>query len=195
MTSRFLAVAAGTLALGAGPCQGQSPSPLLVANQLAGVGLPYRWGGADPAAGGLDCSGFIKAVFQRAYGLSLPDESGKQYEWLCQHGRVWNAATGWSPSDLQPGDLIFWSGTWPSQRASPITHVMMYAGENRMVGAQSAGRKIGATTAGVGYFFFHPRVPSGNPPFDPPSFHDKPTLYAYGRVLPPGNLFSRNADP
>jgi hypothetical protein len=190
MRLRFLAVFAGTLACLAEPCRSQSQNPLFIADQLAGIGLPYLWGGADPADGGLDCSGFVKAVFQRAYGLCLPDESGKQYEWLSRHGRVWNAATGWSPSDLQAGDLIFWSGTSPSERASPITHVMMYAGHNRMVGAQSAGRQIGGKTAGVGYFFFQPGAPAGNPSFDPPRSPAKPTLYAYGRIPSQGSLFS-----
>jgi cell wall-associated NlpC family hydrolase len=167
-------------------------SPLQFAQQLGGERLPYVWGATDPAMGGLDCSGFVRYVFQKTYGVVLPDEAGLQYEYLRQNGRVWDGTTGkWNRPELQPGDLIFLCGTCPTQRPSPITHVMMYVGGNRMVGSQNMGRRLEIGGQGVGFYRFTPRPPCGNPKLDLPIYRSRPLLYAYGRVLPkPGQTSS-----
>jgi hypothetical protein len=159
--------------------------PIQIAIELAGTALPYKYGYGDPAKGGLDCSGFVQVVFRRAYGVELPDEAGKQYLYLREHGKVWDATTNWTPADLKPGDLIFWSGTHPTKRPSPITHVMVYIGDNKMVGSQNAGRRLNAPGNGVGMYLFYPHKPHGDPAIDSPEFRSKMTLYGYGRVLPP----------
>src|SRR5687767_5217630 len=41
---------------------------------LSAVGIRYRYGGNDPTQG-LDCSGLVRYVFQRALGKSLPRTS------------------------------------------------------------------------------------------------------------------------
>ncbi len=44
---------------------------LALANEIkAFLGAPYLWGGSSPE--GVDCSGFVYAVFRRAWGLTLP---------------------------------------------------------------------------------------------------------------------------
>lgn len=160
-------------------------APLPIATELANTALPYLYGSGDPARGGLDCSGFVQTVFRRAYGIELPDEAGKQYLYLREHGKVWDATTGWSPKDLQPGDLIFWSGTAETKRSSPITHVMIYMGERQMAGAQNAGKRLNAPGHGVGFFPFRASPPTGNPFTDQEPYRGKIHLYAYGRVLRP----------
>lgn len=159
--------------------------PVPIAEELANSALPYVYGSGDLARGGLDCSGFVQIVYRRAYGVELPDEAGKQYLYLRQHGQVWDATTGWKPSDLKPGDLIFWSGTRYLHRPSPISHVMVYIGNNAMVGAQNAGKRLNAPGGGVGYFRFHASSPTGDPTVDQEPFRLKMHLYAYGRVTPP----------
>ncbi|PAW79584.1 MAG: hypothetical protein B9S32_03340 [Verrucomicrobia bacterium Tous-C9LFEB] len=158
---------------------------LPIAAELANTAMPYVYGSGDVARGGLDCSGFVQVVFRRAYGLELPDEAGKQYLYLREHGRVWDATTGWKLEELQPGDLIFWSGTHPTNRPSPITHVMIYMGKNTMAGSQNAGKRLNGTGNGVGFFRCHPTPPTGNPLIDQEPFRQKLHLYAYGRVTPP----------
>jgi cell wall-associated NlpC family hydrolase len=62
------------------------------------LGVPYRWGGASPSTG-FDCSGFVMYVFAQM-GVSLPHSS---YAMM-------GMGTPVSISQLQPGDLVFFSG-------------------------------------------------------------------------------------
>lgn len=182
MMTRWMTLLAAALAVTATT---QAADPVPIAKALADTALPYVYGSGDVARGGLDCSGFVQVVFRQAYGVELPDEAGKQYLYLREHGKVWDATTGWKPSDLQPGDLIFWSGTHPLNRPSPISHVMIYIGDKTMVGSQNAGKRINAPGNGVGYFRCFPSTPTGNPLVDQEPFRHKMHLYAYGRVIPP----------
>lgn len=76
--------------------------------------LPYVFGGADPALGGLDCSGAMYYVMTQC-GLDPPRSSVGQYLWLRDHQQlhvVPNAATATddpSLAELRPGDLLFWA--------------------------------------------------------------------------------------
>ncbi|HET7486340.1 MAG TPA: NlpC/P60 family protein [Acidimicrobiales bacterium] len=84
------------------------------------LGVPYRWGGTDPATG-LDCSGFVQRVF-RDVGVDLPRVSRDQ-------------ATAGRPvasiDQAQPGDLIAFG--------SPVDHIGIYAGNGMMVVAPHTG--------------------------------------------------------
>jgi hypothetical protein len=59
------------------------------------LGIPYVWGGASPTVG-FDCSGLAMFVY-RQLGISLTHFTGAQ----------WNEGLIVAPSDLQPGDLVF----------------------------------------------------------------------------------------
>ena len=59
------------------------------------LGIPYAWGGASPAYG-FDCSGLAMFVY-RQLGITLTHFTGAQ----------WNEGALVAPSDLQPGDLVF----------------------------------------------------------------------------------------
>ena len=48
-----------------------------------------------------------------------------------------NATTRLAPEELQPGDLVFYAGTYPS--SEPITHVGIYVGNGRMINAPTTG--------------------------------------------------------
>ncbi|MCZ2825111.1 MULTISPECIES: transglycosylase SLT domain-containing protein [unclassified Modestobacter] len=89
------------------------------------LGVPYKWGGTDPATG-LDCSGFTQRVYADL-GISIPRTSAQQ-------------ATAGRPvaslAEAQPGDLVFFDNT--SSRPG-IDHVGLYIGGGKMIAAPQAG--------------------------------------------------------
>lgn len=94
--------------------------------------LTYLYGSADPKNGGMDCSGTIHFLL-RSVGIKDPPRSANDlYHWVKNSGRLHlvNADDFSSPdfAQLQPGDLLFWSGTYS---VSGISHVMIYLGRDR----------------------------------------------------------------
>lgn len=97
--------------------------------------LPYAFGGADPAQGGMDCSGAMYYVMKRA-GLVPPRTALAQYLWLNDHQRLHLVAEGADTDKhpsmrwLKPGDLLFWStdNTIVPGKIANINHVAMYLG-------------------------------------------------------------------
>jgi hypothetical protein len=86
------------------------------------LGVPYVWGGADPATG-FDCSGLVMYVY-RQLGIDLLHFSGAQFH---EGAPV--------PFDaLAPGDLVFFD-------AGPLGpgHVGMYVGGDRFIQAPHSG--------------------------------------------------------
>lgn len=106
--------------------------------------LPYLYGSADPALGGLDCSGAMYYVMNRA-GLAPPRTAAAQYHWLDDQQRLHLVAEGAESGEhpslrwLKPGDLLFWStgDTADHGEIVTITHVAMYLGRETR-----DGRKI-----------------------------------------------------
>lgn len=90
----------------------------LVADAKRYLGVPYRWGGTDPATG-LDCSGFTQRVF-KDLGISLPRVVAQQKD----AGREVP-----SMASAQLGDLLVF-GTH---------HIGIYIGEGQMVAAPKSG--------------------------------------------------------
>lgn len=79
-------------------------------------GSPYVYGGTSTS--GFDCSGYTQYVFAKA-GIDLNRTSRSQY----QQGEYVKR------SDLKPGDLVFFG--------SPIWHVGIYIGNNKMISAEN----------------------------------------------------------
>lgn len=86
------------------------------------IGLPYVWGGNDPAVG-LDCSSFVQNVF-KDLGYSLPRVT---YDQINQGRPVA------SLEQAQPGDLLFTHNTG---------HVAIYLGNGKAVDAPQPGQTI-----------------------------------------------------
>ncbi len=124
------------LALGLGPGLGagaraQEAAPFVDAMTLQGVGqdvvlgalaylgVPYRYGGNDPAKG-FDCSGLVRHVFLGAASLELPRSAHE----MARQGVPVTVA------DLQPGDLVFFN-----TRGRPYSHVGIYIGDGSFVHA------------------------------------------------------------
>jgi len=84
------------------------------------LGVPYVWGGASPA--GFDCSGLVMYVYAQL-GISLPHYTVAQ----------WSSTIPISPSELQPGDLVFFDG---------LGHVGIYIGGGQFVDAPHTGSVV-----------------------------------------------------
>ncbi|MFB9313095.1 C40 family peptidase [Nocardioides plantarum] len=104
------------------PSGGAAAAVAFARNQL---GEPYVWAAAGPDQ--WDCSGLTMGAWS-AGGKSLPHYSVAQYE----------QSTPISASDLQPGDLVFWSDGGPSQ----IYHVALYAGNGMIIHAPRPGKPV-----------------------------------------------------
>ena len=82
------------------------------------LGKAYEWGATGPST--FDCSGLTSFAFKQA-GITLPRSSSQQ-------ARVGRPV----PFDqLQPGDLVFFY--------NPVSHVGIYAGDGKMIGAPQTG--------------------------------------------------------
>ncbi|MFD5372085.1 NlpC/P60 family protein [Streptomyces sp. NPDC127103] len=129
---------------------GTGSGPDAVRRAATQLGIPYSWGGGTPSGpsrgfcdgrngywrgscsaattAGYDCSSLVQYAWWPS--LKLPRVAADQY-----------GATASRPvvkSDLQPGDLLFWSkgGT----RA--IYHVAIYAGDGRVLHAPRTGKPV-----------------------------------------------------
>ena len=82
------------------------------------LGYPYVWGGSSPSTS-FDCSGFVSYVLTNS-GLCNTGRLGAQ--------GLYNIST--PVSDPQPGDLVFFVGTYDT---SGVSHVGIYVGDGMML--------------------------------------------------------------
>lgn len=126
---RALGAAGGLGATGlrslADPNAAPASGSAVVDTALTFQGVPYQWGGESPD--GFDCSGLVQYVFDR-HGIDLPRVAKDQAR----------AGTPVAASDLRPGDLVFFG--------SPVDHVGISAGGNKMVVAPKTGDVVRVQT-------------------------------------------------
>src|SRR5437764_5463707 len=113
---------------------------LTSALELTTRNLDYEYGSADPANGGMDCSGFVYFVLKQNGIDDVPRDSSEQYIWLRRTGKFEPVVSlkedSFEFDNLKPGDLLFWTGTYSIQRDPPITHAMIYLGREKKNGAR-----------------------------------------------------------
>jgi cell wall-associated NlpC family hydrolase len=85
------------------------------------LGAPYRYGGAGPDA--FDCSGLVAYAYHQV-GITVPRTAAQQY----------SIARPVARRDLQPGDLVFFRLS-----GRDVSHVGIYAGDDRFVHAPQSG--------------------------------------------------------
>lgn len=109
----------------------------------------YRFGGKNPEAG-LDCSGMVSYIFDRAAGLRVTGSAAD----IARQGRPV------AKHELAPGDLVFFN----TQRR-PFSHVGLYIGDDRFVHAPSTasgGVRVDRLSSG----YFASRFEGGRSYFD-----------------------------
>ena len=102
------------------------------------LGYPYVWGGSSPSTS-FDCSGFVSWVINHS-GWSVGRLSAQG---LC------NICTPVSSSNVKPGDLVFFKGTYDTPG---VSHVGIYSGNNRMI---HCGDPISYTNLNSSYWQSH----------------------------------------
>jgi len=135
-----------------------------LALSLTSQNLDYKYGSADPANGGMDCSGFIYYVLSKSGMSDVPRDAREQYTWVRKAGNfqavLAHSDDTFELDALKPGDLLFWSGTYSVDRDPPITHTMIYLGREKatnhriMVGASDGRTYKGQSRFGVSVFDF-----------------------------------------
>lgn len=103
---------------------------------LSLIDTGYRFGGKNPEAG-LDCSGMVSYIYNRAVGLRV---SGSAAD-IARRGRPVER-TG-----LRPGDLVFFN-----TRNAAYSHVGVYIGDDRFVHAPSSNGRVRIDQLDARYF-------------------------------------------
>lgn len=98
----------------------------MIVYALSHIGVRYKWGGDNPDKG-FDCSGLVRWVFNRTWGIMLPRRSAD----MAQQGQEIKR------DQLQPGDLVFFNTL---RRA--YSHVGIYLGDGRFLHAPSSGGQV-----------------------------------------------------
>lgn len=132
--------------------------------ELAAKNLPYKYASADPADGGMDCSGFIDYVLTQCGIKDVPRDAREQYVWVRKAGNFQTVLAQrddtFELDSLKPGDLLFWASNFGVSREPEITQTMIYIGRDKatnqrlMVGASENGTFKGEKKSGVGIFDF-----------------------------------------
>jgi peptidoglycan DL-endopeptidase CwlO len=116
-----VSLAAG-VGISASTPEGSTVAPPNVHGGVVGIamhylGVPYVWGGSTPR--GFDCSGFVAYVYAQI-GVSLPHSSYAMF----------GMGTSVSISELQPGDLVFFTGA---------SHMGIYIGGGQFIHSPHTG--------------------------------------------------------
>ena len=107
----------------------------IVSMAMPYLGTRYRSGGASP--NGFDCSGFTMYLYAQL-GYSLPHSATAQYK---------NCGYAVAKSDLQPGDLVFFSDS-----SHAIGHVGIYIGNGQIIHARYSVGKITIDSLSASYY-------------------------------------------
>jgi cell wall-associated NlpC family hydrolase len=108
----------------------------LVVTAMGFLGVPYKRGGNSFDAG-LDCSGFVRLIYEQTVGMVLPRRSAEQAA----------ATTPIEKSELQPGDLVFFNTL-----KSTFSHVGIYVGDHKFIHAPRSGAVVRVEDMRVAYW-------------------------------------------
>jgi len=151
------------------------------------MNLGYKYGSADPANGGMDCSGFIYYALSKCGIQEVPRDAREQYIWVRKAGNfqavLAHREDTFELDGLRPGDLLFWGSTYSVSRDPAITQTMIYLGREKatnrriMVGAGDGHTYKGQTHFGVSVFDFKISPPKASEDNRP-----GPTFVGYAHI-------------
>ena len=118
------------------------------------LGVPYQLGGNDK--NGVDCSAFVKDVYQRVFKTDIPRTVREQKNIGKKIIR-----------DFQPGDLLFFNTT------GDISHVGIYVFDKKFIHAASAGSRIGVIKSSLDEKYYKERFVFARRVITLPSFFEK----------------------
>lgn len=131
-----------TVAPGTGEVYAQTLSTNAASNIISTaknlLGTRYIYGGTT--TGGFDCSGYTQYVFAQN-GIALERTAASQYTYN---------GTSVAKSDLQPGDLVFFSSSSQS-----VGHVGIYIGDGQFIHSSSGAGKVIITSINSSYYVNH----------------------------------------
>ena len=113
-----------------------APLSQLVVHAMGFLGVPYRMGGHGFEEG-VDCSAFVRIVYQDSLGLRLPRSAREQAE----------QTTPIDVAELQPGDLVFFNTL-----NRPFSHVGIYVGGGRFIHSPRSGAAVRVEDMGKPYW-------------------------------------------
>ncbi|MDD5175445.1 MAG: C40 family peptidase [Sterolibacterium sp.] len=96
----------------------------------------YRYGGKNPAAG-LDCSGMVSHIYEKAAGIRVTGSAAD----IARKGKPVEI------SRVKPGDLVFFNTL-----NKPYSHVGIYIGDGRFVHAPNSHGKVRTESLTQGWF-------------------------------------------
>ena len=128
----------GTVSSGTTNATGSATGAQIVAEARKYLGVRYVYGGASPS--GFDCSGFVYYVLKQ-FGYSPYRTPADQYK----------MGTPVSKYDLQPGDIVFFAGTY----ASGISHVGIYVGDGQFIHSPNSRSTVSYADLTSGYWANH----------------------------------------
>lgn len=110
----------------------------IVATAKKYLGTPYKWGGTTPS--GFDCSGFVYYVL-RSNGIKASRTIATLY----------SQGTPVKKSELQPGDIVFFQGTYKSG----LSHVGIYVGDGKFIHSPHSGEVVSYANLYSDYYVNH----------------------------------------
>lgn len=110
----------------------------IVATAKKYLGTPYKWGGTTSS--GFDCSGFVYYVL-RSNGIKASRTIATMYK----------QGTPVKKSELKPGDIVFFQGTYKSG----LSHVGIYVGDGKFIHSPHSGEVVSYANLYSDYYVNH----------------------------------------